>query len=77
MNHQAMIQRAVELKRGAHAGCALTVQHNGADGSQFVAWCIATGGNMIRHTLDAANTTQERLNAHWIGFVENREAAAA
>lgn len=76
MNHAAMIQKAFELKRGAHVGCTLTIQHNGADGSKFVAYTM-DAGKIIKHTLDAANTTQERLNAHWLGFVQNREALGA
>ena len=61
--------------RGA-AGVAL-VAHYRPEGSQFVMWAGRVGGGLAYHYLDCANTSQERLEAHLAGFVDNHVAAWA
>lgn len=49
------------------AFCSLTV--DGGNEPKFVIWTVE-GSKLHRQVLDAANTSQERLEAHLRGFVD-------
>lgn len=56
---------------GADAGCALTLQEENT-GSFYVMWTTPLVPQNI-HKLAVAATSQERLEVHWVGFIEERQ----
>jgi hypothetical protein len=73
--YRKMVCATIEKLRGSHVGAALTVHYNSAKGGhEFAMWCGHVGLKGT-HTLLASETSQERLDSHWKGFVENVAAA--
>lgn len=70
--YRQMILAAIEKQRGAHVGAALTCDYTQAKGGyEFFMWTGAHPSGKTTHTLLASETSQERLDAHWQGFVAN------
>lgn len=67
--YSAMILAAVEKCPGSQVGSALSVSWSGGvAGCKFLMWSYK---GKDTHTLLCSETTQERLDAHWAGFVMN------
>lgn len=72
-----MVLVAVDKQQGAHVGAFLTVEFtNSTQNHEFFMWTGHVAGPGV-HKLLCSVTSQERLDAHWQGFVENLEAKAA
>lgn len=56
---------------GHQSCCGLTWGYTPEVGYTFSMWHIPDHGKMISTTLRADVTSEERLMAHWSGFVEN------
>lgn len=70
--YRKMVLAAVDKQRGSDVGAVLTCEYtHGEGGYSFFMW---TGSHPVGkkvHKLLASVTTQERLDAHWQGFVAN------
>jgi hypothetical protein len=62
-----MINEATANNKGAPYGAYLTTEFTGQE-YKFV--MVARSAGQV-HKLSSACTTQERLNAHWQGFLQN------
>ncbi len=72
-----MVLAAYDKQKGSHVGAMLTCEYtNATQQHQFFMWTKHPEGPGV-HKLLCSVTSQERLDAHWQGFVENLEAKAA
>ncbi len=68
----AMLNAVVDKQRGASVGASMFCNFD-SDVNDYVFAMYGPDGST--HRLFARQTTQERLGAHWQGFVANFQAA--
>lgn len=70
--YRKMVQVAIDRQPGSQVGAALSVCYTQRKGGyEFFMWTGSAPAGRKCHSLLARETSQERLDAHWKGYVEN------